>query len=90
MIAINGSLVKFPFAAPAKLKPITITMVPVTSGGSSQLTQPMPAARTITPTRARTTPVKTIPPSAAAIPPFAPAAAIAAPIGPRNANEEPK
>ena len=90
MIAISGSLVKLPFAAPAKLKPINITIVPVTTGGSSQLIHPIPAARTARPTKARTTPVKTIPPSAAAIPPPVPAAVIAAAIGPKNAKEEPR
>ena len=90
MIAIIGSAVKFPFAAPAKLNPITITMVPVTIGGNNQLIQPMPAARTTKPTIARTMPVNTMPPRAAAIPPFVPAAVIAAAIGPRNANDEPK
>ena len=90
IIAISGSLVKLPFAAPAKLKPINITIVPVTTGGRSQLIQPIPAARTASPTRARTTPVKTIPPSAAAMPPSVPAAVIAAAIGPKKANDEPK
>ena len=90
IIAISGSLVKFPFAAPARLKPINITIVPVTTGGSSQLIQPIPAARTAKPTSARTTPVKTIPPRAAAIPPSVPAAAIAAAIGPKNAKDEPR
>ena len=89
MIAISGSAVKLPFAAPAKLKPITITMVPVTTGGINQLIQPIPAALTAKPTAASTAPVNTIPPRAAAIPPVA-FAAIAAPIGPRNAKDEPK
>ena len=90
MIAIIGSLVKLPLAAPARLKPISITIVPVTTGGSSQLIQPIPAAFTAKPTSASTTPVKTMPPSAAAIPPPAPEEATAAPMGPRNANDDPR
>ena len=60
----SGLVTKLFFAAPARLRPITITIVPVTTGGSSQLIQPMPAPRTISPTIASTTPVATTPPSA--------------------------
>ena len=73
-------------AAPARFKPITITMVPVTTGGINVSIQPVPAALAIKPTTARRTPVATIPPSAAAIPP----SVFAAAIGPRNAKEEPR
>ena len=76
------------FAAPARLRPITMTIAPVTTGGIIALIQPIPAARTTSPTRMRITPVKTMPPSAPAIPP--PSAPIAAKIGPRKANEEPR
>ena len=40
---IFGPAAKLFFAAPAKLRPMTITMVPVTTGGNIQLIQPMPA-----------------------------------------------
>ena len=43
-MAVAGPFTKLFFAAPAKLKPITITIVPVTTGGSNQLIQPIPAA----------------------------------------------
>ena len=88
MMAINGSFVKFPFAAPARLKPITITIVPVTTGGMITSIQPIPADLTMTPTSASTTPVKTIPPRAPAIPALL--SAMAAPIGPKKAKDEPR
>jgi hypothetical protein len=61
-----------------------ITIEPVTSGGRSQLIQPIPTALTIKPTIARSTPVATTPPSATAIPPLACAAA----IGAKNAKDD--
>ena len=76
------------FAAGARLRPINMTIAPVTIGGIIELIQPIPAARTTSPTRMRTTPVKTIPPRAPAIPP--PSAPIAAEIGPRKAKDEPR
>ena len=85
-IAVSGAVTKLFFAAPAKLKPIIITIEPVTTGGSSQLTQPIPACLTIKPTSAKSAPVTRIPPRATAIPPLV----IAAPIGARNAKEEPR
>ena len=86
-IASSGPLVKLPFAAPAKFKPITITIVPVTTGGNNQLIQLEPADLTSKPTSARITPVTTTPPSAA---PKSLLAPIAPAIGARNANEDPK
>ena len=62
-----GPLANPPLAAPARLKPITITMVPVTTGGNIQLIQPVPTARAIKPTSANMTPVATTPPSATAM-----------------------
>ena len=86
IIPIIGPATKLFFAAPAKFKPITITIVPVTTGGRSQLIQPIPAARTINPTSARSTPAITTPPRAAAIPPLVFAAA----MGAKNAKDEPR
>ena len=65
---------------------MSMTMVPVTTGGSIHSIHLMPLARTIKPTRASTTPVTTTPPSAAAGPPLA----LAAAIGAKKAKEEPK
>ena len=83
---IIGAATKLFFAAPARLRPMTITIVPVTTGGNIQLIQPIPACLTIRPTTAKITPVTTTPPSAAPIPPFVFAAA----IGAKNAKEEPR
>ena len=74
------------FAAPAKFNPITITMVPVTTGGRSESIQAVPAALAIKPTTASNTPAATIPPKAAGMPPEV----LAAATGARKANEEPK
>ena len=86
MIAVSGACLKLLFAAPARFRPIIITIEPVTTGGNSQLTQPIPTALTTRPTTASITPVATTPPSATAIPPFV----IAAAIGARKANDEPR
>ena len=86
MIAVIGACLKLLFAAPARFRPMIITIEPVTNGGKSQLIQPIPTALTMRPTTARITPVATTPPSATAIPPFV----IAAAIGARKANEDPK
>ena len=82
----SGPAEKLFFAAPAKLRPMTITIVPVTTGGNIQLIQPIPACRTMRPTAAKIKPVTTTPPSAADIPPFVFAAA----IGAKNAKEDPR
>ena len=81
-----GPATKLFFAAPAKFRPITITMVPVTTGGRSQLIQPIPAWRTMRPTRAKITPVTTTPPSATPIPPLV----LAAAIGAKKAKDDPR
>ena len=73
-------------AAPARFKPTTITIVPVTTGGMNVSIQPVPAAFAAKPTSASNTPATTIPPSAAAIPP----SVLAAATGARKANEEPR
>ena len=86
-IATIGPFEKLPFAAPARFKPMTITIVPVTTGGSRTLIQLVPADLTIKPTSARITPVTTTPPSAA--PKFL-SAPIAPAIGARNAKDEPR
>ncbi|CAB4784138.1 unannotated protein [freshwater metagenome] len=86
MIPIIGPWAKLFFAAPAKLRPITITIVPVTTGGNSQLIQLIPDWRTIRPTAAKIKPVTTTPPRAVDIPP----PALAAAIGAKNAKDEPK
>ncbi|CAB4795034.1 unannotated protein [freshwater metagenome] len=83
---ITGPAVKLFFAAPARLRPITITMVPVTTGGKSQSIQPVPEERTIKPITARITPVATTPPRAVAMPSLLTEAA----IGAKKANEEPR
>ena len=83
---MRGPATKLFFAAPAKLSPMTITIVPVTTGGNSQLIQPIPACRTMSPTPAKSRPVTTTPPRAADIPP----PDLAAAIGAKKAKEEPK
>ncbi len=86
IIPTSGPAARLFFAAPAKLRPITITMAPVTTGGNIHSIHFIPTARTIKPINARITPAATTPPSAAAIPP----SAFAAAIGAKNANEEPR
>ena len=86
MMPITGPAAKLFFAAPARFKPMTMTIVPVTTGGNIQLIQLMPAARTMSPTMARITPATTTPPRAALIPPFVFAAA----IGAIKAKDEPR
>ena len=81
-----GPATKLFFAAPAKFKPMTMTMVPVTTGGSNQLIQPIPAWRTIRPTAVKIRPVTTTPPRAVDIPP----PALAAAMGARKAKDEPR
>ena len=73
-------------AAPARFNPITITMVPVTTGGNSVSIHPVPAALAIKPTSASKTPAATIPPNAAGIPPEVFAAA----TGAKNAKDDPR
>ena len=73
-------------AAPARFNPITITMVPVTTGGIKVSIQPVPAAFATNPTIASRTPVATIPPRAAAMPP----SVFAAATGARKAKEDPR
>ena len=82
----TGPLARPPFAAPARLNPMTITIVPVTTGGSSQSIQPVPTILATRPTSAKRTPVATTPPRAAAMLSLLTAAA----IGARNAKEEPR
>ena len=86
IIPTSGPCTKLFFAAPARFNPITITIVPVTSGGRSQLIQPMPADLTMRPIIAKITPVATTPPRALDIPP----PVLAAAIGAKKANDEPK
>ncbi|CAB5113066.1 unannotated protein [freshwater metagenome] len=81
-----GLAAKLFFAAPARLRPITMTIVPVTIGGNIQLIQPIPAWRTMSPTAAKIRPVTTTPPRAADIPP----PDFAAAIGARNAKDDPR
>ena len=74
------------FAAPARFNPITITIVPVTTGGSNISIHAVPAALAMNPTTASNTPAATMPPKAAGMPPEVFAAA----TGAKNANDEPK
>jgi hypothetical protein len=52
-----------PAATGARLKPISMTTAPVTAGGSTLLTTPMPAKWMRTPTSASTTPATRIAPT---------------------------
>jgi hypothetical protein len=52
-----------PAATGARLKPMSMTTAPVTAGGSTRLTTPMPAKWISTPTRARTTPATRMAPT---------------------------
>ena len=56
-------------ATPARLKPISITTAPVTTGGSTRLTQSAPSTWMITPMMARTTPETRIAPVTSVGPP---------------------
>ena len=57
-------------ATPARLKPISITTAPVTTGGSTRLTASAPATWITTPTSASTTPETRIAPVTSAGPPL--------------------
>ena len=84
--AVMGAFMKFAFALGARLKPMSATIAPVTTGGMSFVSQPVPANCTITPTKKSDRPAMTIPPSA----PAGPCWFVAAARGAINAKEEPR
>ena len=84
--ASQGDCWKLPQAAGARLNPISATIVPDTTGGSSASTQPVPVFTTMRPISASSRPTAMIPNWAAPID----SVAIAAVIGAMNANEEPR
>ena len=84
--AVTGAAVKFSLADGARLKPISATMVPVTAGGMSFCSHPVPATCTITPIRNSAAPAMITPPSA----PPGPYWFTDAVIGAMNANEDPR
>ena len=64
----TGPFSKFAFAAGARLKPISATMAPVTTGGSVASSQPVPTTCTMAPMTISSTPTATRPPSALPVP----------------------
>ena len=84
--AVVGASMKLSLAAGARLKPISATIVPVTSGGISAESHPVPSTWTITPIRNSAAPAMTTPPRA----PPGPYWPMAAEIGAMNANDEPR
>lgn len=84
--AVTGAFAKLSFAAGARLKPISATIAPATTGGMSASIQPVPVTTTTRPARASSTPVAAIPNSADGIP----CAVEAARIGAMNAKDEPR
>ncbi len=75
MIATHGSEGMYvPVATGARLKPISMTTAPVTTGGSTALTVCGPKKWMTTPTRARTMPATRIAPVTSAGPPGPPLA----------------
>ena len=77
---------KFWYAVGARLKPISATIEPITTGGISTLIQRVPTLLTSRPSSARSTPVTITPPSAAPIE----SDWVEAVIGAMNAKEEPR
>ena len=86
IVPSTGPPARLPLAAPARFRPITITMVPVTTGGNIQSIQPVPTILATSPTSASNTPVATTPPNATAMLSLFTDAA----IGAKNAKEEPR
>jgi len=64
--AVTGATLTLFQAAGARLKPMSATMVPVTTGGIRMSIQRVPATCTTRPTTASSAPVATTPPSAVA------------------------
>jgi hypothetical protein len=75
-----------PQATGARFRPMSATIVPVTTGGMSRSIQRVPARCTTTPTTVSSRPVTRMPPTATDAPPVA----VAARIGAMNANEDPR
>jgi len=86
IVAVAGSSAKLLQAVGARLKPMSATMAPATTGGIRASTQRRPTNCTTSPTTARSTPTATTPARAEPVPP----AATAAVMGAMKANEEPR
>ncbi len=84
--AVTGAVWTLVHATGARLRPISATIVPVTTGGIATSIQCTPILMTTRPTSASSRPVIITPPSATAIPPWA----LAAAIGARKAKLEPR
>ena len=83
---VTGTSCMAVVVAPARLRPIRATIVPITAGGMSAWIHPVPARCTIAPITVSSRPVTRMPPSAAPVPPIAAAAV----RGAMNANELPR
>ena len=64
----TGPFSKFDLAAGARLKPISATMAPVTTGGRVASSQPVPTTCTTPPMRISSRPTATRPPRALPVP----------------------
>ncbi len=84
--AMTGALTKLSRAAGARLNPMRATIAPDTTGGITRSIHPAPARCTTSPTTASSAPTTMIPDRASGMPPIF----VAAPIGARNANDEPR
>ena len=80
-MAVTGAVLKLFQAEGARLRPMSATIVPVTTGGMTTSIQ-----CTTTPTIISRTPVTRMPPTAADCPPWF----TATPMGAMNANDEPR
>ena len=83
---VRGTSCMAAVVAPARFRPISATMVPITAGGMRAWIQPVPDRCTTTPIAASSSPVAMMPPSAAPVP----SSAVAAVSGAMNANELPR
>lgn len=94
--AVSGAALTQSQAAGARLRPMSATMAPVTTGGMVTSIQRTPTKWTTSPTRARVTPTEMIPPWAKAMAcdsRSSPAVAenpVTAPIGASSPNDEPR
>eukprot|EP01135_Chromosphaera_perkinsii_P010965 Nk52_evm1s2307 gene=Nk52_evmTU1s2307 len=86
MVAVTADCSKFSYAVGARLKPISATIEPITTGGIAAVIQPVPMRVTSRPSRASSRPVTITPPRAAPIE----SAWVEAVMGAMKAKEEPR
>ena len=86
MVAVSADCLKFSYAVGARLKPISATIEPITTGGMSFPIQAVPILVTSRPSRASSAPVTRTPPRAASIE----SACVEAVMGAMKAKEEPR